>query len=86
MLTMTSREAIRCRSLSIHAVWHLAAQSPVDRSIQSGLRFVTTNVVGTQMLLEAARRHHVQRFIHVSTDEVYGSVEPPQRIPASSIP
>ena len=59
------------------AVLHLAAESHVDRSIHSGLPFVTTNVVGTQVLLEAARRHRVQRFIHVSTDEVYGSVEPP---------
>jgi dTDP-glucose 4,6-dehydratase len=55
-------------------VVHFAAESHVDRSIQSGLPFVTTNVTGTQMLLDAARRHGVWRFVHVSTDEVYGSL------------
>jgi dTDP-glucose 4,6-dehydratase len=53
---------------------HFAAESHVDRSIQSGLPFVTTNVAGTQVLLDAARRHGVGRFVHVSTDEVYGSL------------
>jgi dTDP-glucose 4,6-dehydratase len=55
---------------------HFAAESHVDRSIQSGLPFVTTNVAGTQVLLDAARRHGTQRFLHVSTDEVYGSLGP----------
>jgi dTDP-glucose 4,6-dehydratase len=55
-------------------VVHFAAESHVDRSIQSGAPFVTTNVVGTQVLLDAARRHGVQKFVHVSTDEVYGSL------------
>lgn len=58
------------------AVVHLAAESHVDRSIEGGLPFVETNVVGTQVLLEAARRHGVGRFLHVSTDEVYGSLGP----------
>ncbi len=58
------------------AVMHLAAESHVDRSIEGGLAFVETNVVGTQILLEAARRHGVGRFLHVSTDEVYGSLGP----------
>jgi len=53
---------------------HFAAESHVDRSIQSGLPFVTTNVAGTQVLLDAARRHGCARFLHVSTDEVYGSL------------
>jgi len=53
---------------------HFAAESHVDRSILSGLPFVLTNVAGTQVLLDAARRHAVQRFLHVSTDEVYGSL------------
>src|SRR5262249_53771002 len=44
---------------------HFAAESHVDRSIQSGLPFVTTNVAGTQVLLDAARRHRVARFVHV---------------------
>jgi len=56
------------------ALVHFAAESHVDRSIQSGLPFVTTNVAGTQVLLDAARRHGTQRFLHVSTDEVYGSL------------
>ncbi|MDQ3715337.1 MAG: dTDP-glucose 4,6-dehydratase [Actinomycetota bacterium] len=55
-------------------VVHFAAESHVDRSILGGLPFVTTNVVGTQVLLEAAWRHGVERFLHVSTDEVYGSI------------
>src|SRR5690349_17596087 len=57
-------------------VVHFAAESHVDRSILSGLPFVTTNVVGTQILLDAARRHQVARFVHVSTDEVYGTLGP----------
>ena len=57
-------------------VVHFAAESHVDRSIQSGQPFVTTNVVGTQILLDLARKHGVERFVHVSTDEVYGSLPP----------
>jgi dTDP-glucose 4,6-dehydratase len=55
-------------------VVHLAAESHVDRSIVSGLPFVRTNVLGTQVLLDLARAHGVTRFLHVSTDEVYGSL------------
>ena len=55
-------------------VVHFAAESHVDRSIQSGLPFVTTNVAGTQVLLDGARRHAVARFVHVSTDEVHGTL------------
>ena len=57
-------------------VVHFAAESHVDRSIQSGTPFVTTNVVGTQVLLDAARARGVRRFVHVSTDEVYGTLGP----------
>ncbi|HET6699730.1 MAG TPA: dTDP-glucose 4,6-dehydratase [Nocardioidaceae bacterium] len=57
------------------AVVHFAAESHVDRSIASGGEFVTTNVLGTHTLLEAATRHRLTRFLHVSTDEVYGSLE-----------
>ncbi len=56
------------------SVVHFAAESHVDRSIESGLPFVTTNVVGTQVLLDASRARGVERFVHVSTDEVYGSL------------
>jgi dTDP-glucose 4,6-dehydratase len=57
------------------AVVHFAAESHVDRSILGAAPFVTTNVLGTQTLLDAALRHRVGRFLHVSTDEVYGSIE-----------
>jgi dTDP-glucose 4,6-dehydratase len=56
------------------AVVHFAAESHVDRSIEGAGPFVTTNVLGTQVLLDAARRHRVGRFVQVSTDEVYGSI------------
>jgi len=55
-------------------VVHFAAESHVDRSIAGPTPFLETNVVGTGVLLDAALRHGVPRFIHVSTDEVYGSV------------
>jgi dTDP-glucose 4,6-dehydratase len=55
-------------------VVHFAAESHVDRSIEGPSVFLETNVVGTGVLVDAARRHRVDKFIHVSTDEVYGSV------------
>ncbi|WP_035856999.1 dTDP-glucose 4,6-dehydratase [Cryptosporangium arvum] len=57
------------------AIVHFAAESHVDRSITGAMDFVTTNVLGTQTLLEAAHRHGTGRFLHVSTDEVYGSID-----------
>ena len=56
-------------------VVHFAAESHVDRSIQSAGQFILSNVLGTQILLEAARDLNVKTFIHVSTDEVYGSID-----------
>jgi len=56
-------------------VVHFAAESHVDRSILGAADFVVTNVVGTQILLQAALEAGVGRFLHVSTDEVYGSIE-----------
>ena len=65
------------------AVMHLAAESHVDRSITSSAEFITTNILGTHVVLEAARRYWSAlsteagkhfRFLHVSTDEVYGSL------------
>ena len=64
------------RSERIDAVMHLAAESHVDRSILSPAVFIETNVRGTHVLLEAARELGVKRFLHVSTDEVYGSLGP----------
>ncbi|PZE26423.1 MULTISPECIES: dTDP-glucose 4,6-dehydratase [unclassified Curtobacterium] len=58
----------------IDAIVHFAAESHVDRSVRDSGVFVETNVVGTQRLLDAALRHRTQRFVHVSTDEVYGSI------------
>jgi dTDP-glucose 4,6-dehydratase len=57
-----------------HAVVHLAAESHVDRSITGARAFYESNVLGTHQLLESARDSDVQRFVHVSTDEVYGSI------------
>jgi dTDP-glucose 4,6-dehydratase len=56
-------------------VVHFAAESHVDRSIENASAFVRTNVLGTFMLLESACKYKVSRFIHISTDEVYGSRE-----------
>lgn len=58
-----------------HAVIHFAAESHVDRSITGAETFFMTNVLGTQQLLESARRSRVERFVHISTDEVYGSID-----------
>ena len=55
-------------------VVHFAAESHVDRSIESAAPFLRTNVEGTQVLLDLARSRGVVRFLHVSTDEVYGSL------------
>lgn len=57
------------------AIVHFAAETHVDRSILEPAQFVKTNVLGTQVLLQAALRHGIQRFVHVSTDEVYGSID-----------
>lgn len=59
----------------IDAVINFAAESHVDRSIIDARTFLETNVLGTQVLLEASRRWKVERFIQIGTDEVYGSVE-----------
>jgi dTDP-glucose 4,6-dehydratase len=59
----------------VDAVVHFAAESHVDRSISGARDFVMTNVVGTQTLLDAALARGLDRFVHVSTDEVYGSIE-----------
>jgi len=59
----------------VDAVVHFAAESHVDRSILGAADFVMTNVVGTQVLLDAALRLGVDRFVHVSTDEVYGTID-----------
>lgn len=61
---------------SIDTIVHFAAESHVDRSILGAGIFVQTNVLGTNVLLEVAKNRGVDRFLHVSTDEVYGSLGP----------
>jgi len=60
---------------SVDQVVHFAAESHVDRSIEDGDIFVKTNVLGTHTLLQCALENKIDRFIHVSTDEVYGSIK-----------
>jgi len=68
----------------IFAVIHLAAESHVDRSILEPAVFIQSNVLGTQNLIDAARDAKVERFVHVSTDEVYGSLGATGRFRESS--
>ncbi|MEW5844052.1 MAG: dTDP-glucose 4,6-dehydratase [Bacteroidota bacterium] len=64
------------RRFEIKFVVNFAAESHVDRSILGSEIFYRTNVIGTTVLLEASRRYHVEKFLQVSTDEVYGSLGP----------
>ncbi|EKD65033.1 MAG: hypothetical protein ACD_50C00208G0005 [uncultured bacterium] len=59
----------------VDVVVHFAAESHVDRSIKNPSDFILTNVLGTQVLLESALRRNVKRFHHISTDEVFGSID-----------
>jgi dTDP-glucose 4,6-dehydratase len=68
----------------IDAVVNFAAESHVDRSISDPDAFIRTNVLGTNVLLSAAREHKVGRFIQISTDEVYGSLGPTGRFTEDS--
>lgn len=60
---------------NIDTIFHFAAQSHVDLSFGNPFGFTHTNVYGTHVLLESARKAGIKRFIHVSTDEVYGEVK-----------
>jgi dTDP-glucose 4,6-dehydratase len=74
---ITDRESVRAvMRLGVTDVINFAAESHVDRSIQDSGPFVRTNVLGTQVLLDAAREFGVNKFVQVSTDEVYGSLGP----------
>jgi len=74
---ITDRPAVRAAlSDGIDSIIHFAAESHVDRSILDSGPFVRTNVLGTQVLLDAAREFQIKRFVQVSTDEVYGSLGP----------
>jgi dTDP-glucose 4,6-dehydratase len=59
----------------VNGLINFAAESHVDRSIENSSEFISTNVVGVHTLLEAARINGVEKFLQVSTDEVYGSIE-----------
>jgi dTDP-glucose 4,6-dehydratase len=74
--SITDRDVVRSilKEHAIEGIIHLAAESHVDRSIRSAEPFIHTNVHGTMVLLEEARNAEVKRFLHVSTDEVYGSL------------
>lgn len=61
--------------VDIDAIINFAAESHVDRSIHDSTDFIKTNVMGVQVLLEYARKNKIQKFIQVSTDEVYGSID-----------
>src|SRR5262249_3382058 len=69
-------ETVRPLVSGIDCLLNFAAESHVDRSIHDSGPFVETNVIGTQVLLDAAREFKVPRFIQISTDEVYGSLGP----------
>jgi dTDP-glucose 4,6-dehydratase len=72
---ITNRKSVReAAGAGISAIINFAAESHVDRSIHDSSPFVRTNVVGTQVLLDAAREFSVPRYIQISTDEVYGSL------------
>lgn len=67
--------AVTAAMAGADVVVHFAAETHVDRSITGAAGFVSTNVIGTQVLLQAALDARVGRFVHVSTDEVYGSID-----------
>jgi dTDP-glucose 4,6-dehydratase len=71
---ITDREAVLAAMDGHDAVVHFAAESHVDRSIASPDEFVHTNCDGTNVMCDVARRVGVERFLHISTDEVYGSI------------
>jgi dTDP-glucose 4,6-dehydratase len=72
---VTDRAAVTAALAGHDAVVHFAAESHVDRSIASPDEFVRTNCDGTNVMCDVARRIGVERFLHISTDEVYGSIE-----------
>ena len=72
---ITDREAVAAAMAGHDAVVHFAAESHVDRSIVSPDEFVHTNCGGTNVVCDIARQVEVDRFLHISTDEVYGSID-----------
>lgn len=72
---ITDQSGVCAAMEGVDAVVHFAAESHVDRSISDSLVFAKTNVIGTLVLLDAALQHRVGRFHHVSTDEVFGTLD-----------
>ena len=70
----SEKDIKKALSNKVDALFHFAAESHVDRSIHSSKIFYETNILGTGLLLEASRAFSIKKFIHVSTDEVYGSL------------
>merc|ERR1711916_135802 len=64
------------KEYEIDTVLHFAAQSHVDNSFGNSFQFTENNMMGTHVLIEAAMAHGVKRFVHISTDEVYGEIPP----------
>jgi dTDP-glucose 4,6-dehydratase len=71
---ITSNSDIESIMQRVNRVVHFAAESHVDRSIEGPEVFVTTNVLGTQKLLNYSKKYNIEKFVHVSTDEVYGAL------------
>ena len=72
--SVTNLELIRFLTKDIDTIMHFAAQTHVDNSFGDSMEFTHTNVIGTHALLECAKENKISRFIHVSTDEVYGEI------------
>lgn len=79
---VTVRDVFTVENFDI--VVNFAAESHVDRSIQEAAPFIRTNITGTSILLEEARKRDIELFLHISTDEVYGSIEPPNKFSEKS--
>lgn len=71
---ITDAQAVDEAVSKVDAIIHFAAESHVDRSILDPLIFTKTNIIGTQTLLEAAKKYDIKEFHHVSTDEVFGTL------------
>lgn len=67
-------ELVNATVSQVDAIINFAAESHVDRSIENSSEFIRTNVLGTQVLLDAAKNYKINKFVQVSTDEVYGSI------------
>jgi dTDP-glucose 4,6-dehydratase len=76
---IADRDAVAIAAAGVDTIVNFAAESHVDRSILEATPFVRTNILGTQVLLEAARSLPIVRFVQISTDEVYGSLGPTGR-------